>query len=47
MTMVAASSAQTYGDNAMMHGMNISFLWMAAGAVVLFLIAVFAVRERR
>ena len=47
MTMVAASSAQTYGDNAMMHGMNISFLWMAVGAVVLFLIAVFAVRERR
>ena len=47
MTMVAASSAQTYGDNAMMHGMNMSFLWMAVGAVVLFLIAVFAVRERR
>lgn len=47
MTMVAASSARTYGDNAMMHGMNMSFLWMAVGAVVLFLIAVFAVRERR
>ncbi len=47
MTAVSAASAETYGDNALMHGMNISFLWMAAGAVVLFLIAVFAVRERR
>lgn len=28
MTMVAASSAETYGDNAMMHGMNMSFFWM-------------------
>jgi len=46
MTAVSAASAETYGDNALMHGMNISFLWMAAGAVVLFLIAVFAVREK-
>ena len=46
MTMVAASSAETYGDNAMMHGMNMSFFWMAVGAAVLLLIAVFAVRER-
>lgn len=47
MTMVAASSAETYGDNAMMHGMNMSFFWMAMGAAVLLLIAVFAVREKR
>ena len=47
MTMVAASSAETYGDNAMMHGMNMSFFWMAVGAAVLLLIAVFAVREKR
>lgn len=47
MAMVAASSAETYGDNAMMHGMNISFFWMAVGAAVLLLIAVFAVREKR
>lgn len=47
MTMVAASSAETYGDNAMMHGMNMSFFWMAVGAAVLLLIAVFVVREKR
>lgn len=47
MAMVAASSAETYGDNAMMHGMNMSFFWMAVGAAVLLLIAVFAVREKR
>lgn len=46
MTVVGEASVDTYGDAAMMHGMNISFLWMAAGAVVLFLIAVFAVREK-
>ena len=40
MTMVAASSAETYGDNATMHGMNMSFFWMAVGAAVLLLIAV-------
>ena len=31
----------------MMHGMKVSFFWMAAGALVLFLIAVFAVKEKR
>lgn len=46
MTVVSENSAAVYGDGAMMHGMNISFLWMAVGAVVLFLIAVFAVREK-
>ena len=46
MTVVGEASVDTYGDAAMMHGMNISFLWMAAGAVVLFLIAVFAVWEK-
>lgn len=47
MTAVSAASADTYGEHAMIHGMNVSFLWMAAGAVVLFLIAVFAVREKK
>lgn len=47
MTAVSAASADVYGSGAMMHGMNVSFLWMTAGAVVLFLIAVFAVREKR
>ena len=47
MTAVSAASAETYGDHAMMHGMNVSFLWMTAGAAVLFLIAVFAVRDNK
>lgn len=47
MTAVSAASADVYGDGALMHGMNVSFLWMTAGAIVLFLIAVFAVREKR
>lgn len=47
MTVVSAVSADAYGEHAMIHGMNVSFLWMAAGAVVLFLIAVFAVREKK
>lgn len=47
MTAVSAASADVYGSGAMMHGMNVSFLWMTAGAVVLFLIAVFAVQEKR
>ena len=46
MTAVSAASAAVYGDNALMHGMNVSFLWMAAGAVILFLISIFAVREK-
>lgn len=47
MTVVSMASADVYGDNAMMHGMNVSFLWMTVGAVVLFLISIFAVREMR
>ena len=47
MTVVSTASAEVYGDNAMMHGMNVSFLWMTAGAVVLFLISIFAVREKK
>lgn len=45
MTVVSAGSAEAYGDNALMHGMNISFLWMAAGSLVLLLISVFATRR--
>lgn len=44
MTLVSTRSAASYGDRAMIHGMNISFLWMAVGALVLFLISVFAVK---
>ncbi|MBW3082948.1 DHA2 family efflux MFS transporter permease subunit [Bifidobacterium phasiani] len=39
MTAVAASSAERYGDGALMYGMNVSFLGMTAGALVLLAIA--------
>lgn len=45
MTAVSASSAAAYGENAMMHGMNVSFLWMAVGAFVLLMIAIFGVKN--
>lgn len=44
MTLVSQESAAEYGDRALIHGMNVSFLWMAAGALVLLLISIFAVR---
>lgn len=44
MTAVSASSAAAYGNRALIHGMNISFLWMAAGALILLLLAVLGVR---
>ena len=47
MTAVSASSAAVYGDNALIHGMNVSFLWMAIGALILFLISLFCVREKQ
>ncbi len=47
MTAVSANSAATYGENALMHGMNMSFFWMGIGAVVLLLISIFAVRKER
>lgn len=46
MAAVSAGSAETYGENALIHGMNISFFWMAAGSLVLMLIAVFGVRPK-
>ncbi len=45
MTTVSAASADSYGDNALMHGMNVSFLWMTAGAVVLLAISIFGVES--
>lgn len=45
MTVVSESSAAAYGDRALIHGMNISFLWMAAGALILLLISSFGVRK--
>lgn len=45
MTAVSAGSEEVYGDHALMHGMNVSFLCMAAGAVVLFAISVLGTRN--
>ena len=45
MNTVSINSAAAYGDNALMHGMNVSFLWMAIGAVVLLMISIFGVRR--
>lgn len=45
MTTVSINSAASYGDSALMHGMNISYLWMTAGALLLLLISVFGVRR--
>ena len=47
MTAVSQRSAAQYGERALMHGMNIAFLWMAAGAALLLLIALFGVGRRR
>ena len=46
MTVVSENSAETYGSRAMIHGMNVSFFWMAAGALVLMLISIFGVRKK-
>ncbi|MGN1191769.1 MAG: DHA2 family efflux MFS transporter permease subunit [Dorea sp.] len=45
MNAVSEKSVETYGDNALMHGMNISFLWMAAGALVLLMISIFLTKK--
>lgn len=47
MSAVSAGSEETYGDSALMHGMNISFLCMAAGALVLLMISIFGVRRSK
>ena len=47
MTAVSAGSEAAYGDNALIHGMNVSFLWMAVGAAVLFVISVLGVRRNK
>ncbi len=46
MTVVSEKSAEIYGSRAMIHGMNVSFFWMAAGALILLLISIFAVKNR-
>lgn len=46
MTTVSANSAEAYGDQALMHGMNVSFLWMTVGALILLAISIFAVKSK-
>lgn len=45
MTAVSTASAAAYGNHALMHGMNMAFFWMAAGALVLLLIAILGLRS--
>lgn len=45
MTVVSAGSGAEYGDKALMHGMNMSFFWMAVGSLVLLLISVLGIRS--
>lgn len=47
MSVVSAGSAEAYGDHAQMHGMNISFLWMTVGSLVLLLISIFGTRQKK
>lgn len=47
MTLVAQRSSGTYGENSLLHGLNIAFLCMTAGAVILFGIAVFFVKGKK
>lgn len=47
MTVVSAGSAAEYGDKAMIHGMNMSFFWMAFGSLILLLISVLGTRSSK
>ena len=47
MTLVSQSSAEAYGDRALIHGMNVAFLWIAAGALILLGISIFAVKNEK
>lgn len=46
MTTVGTSSTEAYGDSALMHGLNVAFLWMSVGAAILLAISLFAVKRR-
>ena len=47
MTTVGANSEAVYGNDALMHGMNVAFFGMAMGAAVLFIISVFGVKSNK
>lgn len=46
MTMTATNSVSTYGEKALIHGLNVAFAAMSAGALCLLLIAIFLVKEK-
>ena len=46
MTSVSENSAAVYGDSALMHGMNVAFLCMSVGSVILLLISLCGVRKK-
>lgn len=45
MTLVSERSAGAYGEAALIHGLNVSFLWMAAGSLVLLLISIWVAKH--
>jgi EmrB/QacA subfamily drug resistance transporter len=47
MTTVGAKSGARYGDGALLHGVNMAFLSMAAFTVILLLISIFGVRKEK
>lgn len=47
MTFVANHSTVSYGDNAQIHGLNMTFLVMSLGSLILFLIGVFGVKKKQ
>ena len=44
---VNSQKVADYGDNALMHGMNISLLWMAVGSLVRLVISICGVRSSK
>lgn len=47
MVVVGNGAADAYGDAAQMHGLNIAFISMAAGTLILLLIAIFGVDNKK
>lgn len=45
MTTVSEQSAVSYGQRALIHGLNVSFLWMAVGSLALLLISLLWVKK--
>lgn len=47
MTITAKNSVKSYGENASIHGLNVTFLWMALSALLLVLFAFFSGRSQK